>query len=74
MANKTQKSYRDVWAFMKENFSSLANLKKAVSDFELALRNSLREIYPNIKIQGCWFHYTQVNSILIFILAYTRIP
>ena len=30
-----------------------------MSDWEAAPRNALRQIYPNVKINGCWFHFTQ---------------
>ena len=28
-------------------------------DWELAPRNAFKEIFPNMKIYGCWFHYSQ---------------
>ena len=31
----------------------------SMSDWEPAARNALREIYPQVKLYGCWFHYTQ---------------
>ena len=33
--------------------------KTCMSDWERAPRNSLEQIFPNVKIYGCWFHYTQ---------------
>ena len=30
-----------------------------MSDWEPAPRNALKEIYPQMKIYGCWFHFTQ---------------
>ena len=30
----------------------------SMSDWEPAARNALREDYPQVKIYGCWFHYT----------------
>ena len=30
-----------------------------MTDFELALRNSIREAFPQCTLKGCWFHYTQ---------------
>ena len=31
----------------------------SMSDWELAARNAIKEVYPLITIYGCWFHYTQ---------------
>lgn len=30
-----------------------------MSDYERAMRNALRTVYPNCKIIGCWFHFCQ---------------
>ena len=38
--------------------------EKIITDFEIALRNSLRKHFPTTKIIGCWFHFTQVIIIL----------
>ncbi|KAI6655302.1 General transcription factor II-I repeat domain-containing protein 2A-like [Oopsacas minuta] len=32
----------------------------SMSDWEDASRNSFRETYPQVKIYGCWFHFTQL--------------
>lgn len=32
----------------------------AMSDFEKAEQKSLRTVFPNAKIIGCYFHYSQV--------------
>ena len=34
-------------------------LETITVDFETALINALREIFKNIKIIGCYFHYMQ---------------
>ena len=34
-------------------------LKSYTVDFELGLINSLKRIFPDIKIIGCFFHYTR---------------
>ena len=31
----------------------------SMSDWEIAPRNALKEVFPQIGIYGCWFHYTQ---------------
>ena len=30
-----------------------------LSDWEAAPRNAVKEIYPNVKHYGCWFHFSQ---------------
>ena len=30
-----------------------------MSDWEAAPRKALKELFPNIKLFGCWFHFTQ---------------
>lgn len=30
-----------------------------VTDFEIALRTTLREMFPTASLLGCWFHYCQ---------------
>ena len=30
-----------------------------MSDWEQAARNAFRRVYPGIRLDGCWFHYTQ---------------
>ena len=45
-----------------DNISSLIpqfQPKLCMSDWEPAPRNSMKEVYPNVKIYGCWFHFTQ---------------
>ncbi|KAI6654464.1 hypothetical protein LOD99_860 [Oopsacas minuta] len=31
----------------------------AMSDWEQAARNAVKRVYPGIRVNGCWFHYTQ---------------
>ena len=31
----------------------------SMSDWEPAVRNAFKEFYPQIKVYGCWFHFTQ---------------
>ena len=34
-------------------------LQNSMSDWEQAARKSVKKIFNGIKLQGCWFHYTQ---------------
>ena len=33
--------------------------QNSMSDWEQAARNAVKKIFNGIKLQGCWFHYTQ---------------
>ena len=62
MSGKTQKDYTDIFKEVKrvvELDGTTWNLKTAMLDFEIALRNSLKTVWPNIHLYGCWFHYCQ---------------
>ena len=52
MTSKSQELYR------QNNIPQFKPLI-SMSDWEPAARNAFHEIYPDIKIYGCWFHYTQ---------------
>ena len=55
---KNQELYQAVLESLKEHiplFTPIASM----SDWEPASRNAFRQIYPQIRIFGCWFHYTQ---------------
>ena len=58
MSSQSQELYI---AILDRIFSNLPNFKPmtVALHWESAPRNSFKEIYPNIKINGCWFHYTQ---------------
>ena len=62
MSGKSQADYTGVFkelkAFMEADGSTW-KLKRAMVDYEIALRNALKEVFPAIKLQGCWFHYCQ---------------
>lgn len=30
-----------------------------MTDFETAMRNGLRKVFPEAQLKGCWFHYTR---------------
>ena len=62
MSGKSQADYVGVFekrkAFMEEDGNAW-NIKSAMVDYELALRNALKKVFNGIKLQGCWFHYCQ---------------
>ena len=65
MSNKIQRLYTVI---LKEvvriltvfniNIEKITN--KFMSDFEIALRRSIKEVFPNCILDGCFFHYTKL--------------
>ena len=58
MTSKSQELYTAVL----EDLASLIpqfQPKGSMSDWEPAPRNAFKEIYPQMKLYGCWFHFTQ---------------
>ena len=64
MRNKKQCTYVHLWKVLKELFPKFRP-EVATADYEDAVRNSLREVFPGIEIIICWFHYNQVIKMLI---------
>lgn len=58
MSGKSETIYTHALQFIKVN---LIDLKPTSfqSDFESALRNGVKNVYPNVIMKPCWFHYTQ---------------
>ena len=62
MSGKTQADYTDIFKKIKElveEDGTRWNLVNVMLDFEIALRNSLKTVWPNVRLSGCWFHYCQ---------------
>lgn len=58
MTRKTQESYWHLFQYIEDNICHLGP-KSFISDYETALRNALRYVYPEADIIGCYFHYCQ---------------
>ena len=64
MTHKSEFSYRIIF----HNLNTIIKAKKIkfnfekkhiMTDFEHALRNILKELYPNCYLEGCFFHYSK---------------
>jgi len=64
MTHKSEFSYRMIF----HNLNTIIKAKKIkfnfekkhiMTDFEHALRNTLKELYPNCYLEGCFFHYSK---------------
>lgn len=58
MTNRTTAAYTSVFEYIHNNILSL-NARGIITDFELALRNGLRNVVPDTPLYGCWFHHCQ---------------
>jgi len=62
MTRRTQVAYLPIMEMLKTQYNIKVN--SAMSDFEPALRNAIRQVYPDVILLGCWFHFLQVNIFL----------
>ena len=58
MTNKDEELYTAVIITIKELIPQLQPTK-AMSDWERGSRNAFKHVYPETRLYGCWFHYTQ---------------
>lgn len=58
MSKKTKRAYQHVFNYIKENLIDLEG-ESIMSDFEIAMRRALKEVFPETKLLSCWFHFTQ---------------
>lgn len=58
MSRKTQRTYEHAFQYIKKNIIDLEG-KSFTTDFEVAMRNALRIVFPATKLFSCWFHFTQ---------------
>lgn len=71
MNGKRQQLYRDIFLYIKENLIDF-ECNSFLTDYETGMRNALREIYPNVQLLACWFHYCQAIRKMIKKLHMTR--
>ena len=58
MTSKSQELYTGILENLVANIPQFKPMA-SMSDWEPVPRNAFKEIYPQIKIYGCWFHFTQ---------------
>ena len=65
MSNKSQRLYTlildEIVGILRSfNIDITKITNKYMYDFEIGLRNSIKEIFPNSILDGCFFHYTKL--------------
>lgn len=58
MSKRNTEIYVSALDYVNRNILPL-NGGTIISDFQLAMRNGIRSIAPDVKMLGCWFHYCQ---------------
>ncbi|XP_045500699.1 uncharacterized protein LOC123706206 [Colias croceus] len=58
MPNKQERSYERLFISLKEHLPNWAPLTMIV-DFEVAVINVIKNVFPGVKLQGCNFHFKQ---------------
>ena len=56
MEEKTTRAYEILFGVLKSNGVAVDTF---MSDFERSARNAIRNVYGDVCLKGCWFHYTQ---------------
>ncbi|XP_018300263.1 uncharacterized protein [Mycetomoellerius zeteki] len=52
--------YSAIWRKVKElNPNALQKIQSVMSDYERAAMTIAREVFPNSRLTGCWFHFNQ---------------
>lgn len=55
---KTMAVYVAILTFVEKEVCQLSPFS-IMSDYEVALRSAMRQVYPGCVLNGCWFHLTQ---------------
>lgn len=58
MSNKTKDCYEDVFNYIHRFVMDL-DCASFTTDYERAMRNALKNLFPNAELFACFFHYTQ---------------
>jgi hypothetical protein len=65
LGSETQETYSALLTVIRNILPLCYNGIPFVTDYECALMNAIREVFPNSQLICCWFHYTKVNNILL---------
>jgi transposase-like protein len=65
LGSETQETYSTLLTVLRNILPLCYNGIRLVTDYESALMNAIREVFPNSQLVCCWFHYTNINIILL---------
>lgn len=60
LGSETEDTYSALFAVIRNILPLNYDRTRFVTDYERALMNAVRQIFPNCDLLCCWFHYTQV--------------
>lgn len=58
MSKKTEEAYHNLFKYIEDRIFNL-EADSFTTDYEKAMRNGVKSVYPNVVMVACWFHYTQ---------------
>lgn len=59
MSRKTQRAYEAVFDYINSHVLQINNIASFTTDYELAMRNALKKLFPNVQRFACYFHFCQ---------------
>lgn len=59
MDKRTEKAYKAVFEFINNKVFDLNGTCTFMTDYEIAMRNALKIVYPSATLSACLFHFTQ---------------
>jgi hypothetical protein len=62
LPGKSQATYTRFFTLIKDKIADsglVFSPTSAMTDFETAVHNSIRDVFPDINTEGCFFHFTQ---------------
>ncbi|KAI5645456.1 MULE transposase domain-containing protein [Phthorimaea operculella] len=57
LLDKKQETYEKLFQILKENFGLV--ISKLKCDYEMAVINAVKKIFPDVRVKGCFFHFSQ---------------
>lgn len=59
MTDKSEKTFIEVFSFLKKNLVKRPKVRSARFDFEKAPLNAFKFVFPDVEVKGCLFHLGQ---------------
>ena len=71
MQSKKKAAYLQLLEYVKLVLCPTFDPLEVMMDFEKSMRLAVEEVYPQSRILGCYFHYTQVSAHVFIIFIFT---